>query len=71
MKSSKTSFLRNCISGWNVRAKKSVATMRCGASKMCTFVQISPSLCAAPLSVGRITRLRWTHLLIRSRQKTV
>ena len=22
MKSSKTSFLRNCISGWNVRTKK-------------------------------------------------
>ncbi len=36
MKSSKTSFLRNCISGWNVRSSKGEELV--GSKYCCIFV---------------------------------
>ena len=39
MKSSKTSFLRNCISGWNVRFPSNLSTSLSGQK---VFVPLSP-----------------------------
>ena len=49
MKSSKTSFLRNCISGWNVRLRKKLGykTPYEVFSYICNCVALDTGMCVA------------------------